>query len=387
MMIKSVSASGFKNLAVTPVQFKPVTLVMGENGIGKSNLLQLIHLVFSGKQPLESEGLQFELDGSVPDEDLLCRHEDRGRASIVLTTTLPRFREMCGALAAQAVDPHANEVTLDFDFWRQNGTAFKLVGIKIGISQVYATGTPGVDIPETAIQAVHTWLAEEVRGCTVYVPINRLPPQSHVQYAAGATVDAITDLENTILRLLADPTQDPQLIDRVRGSMAEFFKIEEVRSSLVLAPRQPAPEGRAPSGVFLLPRDEGDRPLRDVKVGIRLRERGGQWFDLHHVGTGLQQVMVILTVLLQNRAGIALIEEFDSSLSPLLRKELLGHLTTLAGAYSPISQVITTTHGAFRFANPRPMAIRADPIEGGKVNFVPANDQYLRSYELRSETE
>jgi energy-coupling factor transporter ATP-binding protein EcfA2 len=380
MRIRSISATGFKNLTLTNLSFKEVTFVFGENGIGKSNLLQLIHSLFRQKEaPIESGGLEFEIEGRLDDEDLICRKESSGTASVVLTTALPKFQEMCRALGPKLVKPGAAEATLGFRFWRQNGTSFKLTSIKVADTEIFAEGTPGTKIPEGALQAVHTWLSEEILGCTVYIPTNRLHQRSLASYTAEPSVDAVSNLENVILRLWADPRENQELIESIRKSMAEFFGVEDIRSTLVTRPEPSTEPRKAREHDF---REELGPPLSDVGVGVRLRERDKQWFTIEQVGSGLQQMLVILTTLYRHKARIALVEEFDSSLSDKLRSELLKHFIAITGHSDAISQLITTTHGSFDWPVPRPLAITAKTVSDGRVTFEQATDDYLRRHTL-----
>ena len=115
-------------------------------------------------------------------------------------------------------------------------------------------------------------------------------------------------------------------------------------------------------------------------MGINVREHTKEWFPLGTTGSGLQQVLVILTELIRHSAKIALIEEFDSSLSPRKRSELLGHFVEIAGrehgGIHLVSQIITTTHGSFNYGREPPLGIAPVDETAKSVDFKPVNKKY-----------
>jgi energy-coupling factor transporter ATP-binding protein EcfA2 len=381
MNIDSISATNFKNLDLIDVPFRPVTLVMGENGVGKSNLLQLVNFLFRAKEPIEVQNVQFPLDGLVDDDDLVARGKTDGSAAVLLTTDSDVFRAAWGALGPKFKDKYAKKVQLKFRFWREvRGTALKLTDITIGSSHVYGEGPKDPKPPSGAVAKIQEWMLQELRNSTIYIPTNRLPGRLTVPYSGDLRVNAVANLENTILRLLSDPHANQAEIDAIEETLKTFFGIEDIRATLGLEDSQLGERYLPPPGQT---RDAGvSRPLTDLKVGIRVREKNKEWFGLDKVGSGLQQILVIVTMLIQNKARIALVEEFDSSLSPSRRKALLDHLVSITGRNLVVSQLVTTTHGAFRFSSPRPMGLRPIVSAEGRVNFKPANRKFWEDHTL-----
>jgi len=380
MNIESISATNYKNLALDQVPLQPVTLVMGENGVGKSNLLQLIHILFQKKEPIEGAGVQFPLDGLVADDDLIRRGKTDGEASVLVTTDSDVFRAAWRAFP-NFPEPYTKKVTLKFRFWREvKGTAFKLSDLTFGSTHVHGEKEKEPKIPEEALRKVQDWLEQELRDCTVYIPTNRLPSRTSVPYSSQAKVTAVTNLENTILRLLSDPHANQAEMDAIQDTLSTFFGIVDIRSTLGMKQLTPGETFLPPPGMS--PDGQDPQSVSDIKVGVRVREKNKEWFELDKVGSGLQQVLVIITMLIQNRARIALLEEFDSSLSPSRRSDMLEHLIRLTGRKKVISQLITTTHGAFRYPNPRPLGLGPAPLANGTVDFFPVNKKFWKQHTL-----
>jgi predicted ATPase len=382
MNIESISATNFKNLALNNVPLRRVTLVMGENSVGKSNLLQLIHTVFSKKEPLGGAGVQFPLDGLVDDSDLVKRGADSGTATVCVSTDSSRFRDALKAFGKTFTEPYTKKATLEFEFHRQpKGCSFSLTKLTLGTTLVHSEAMKGPKIPPDALAKLQEWISAELVDSTVYIPTNRFPSRSGVQFSTAEKVDAVTNLENTVLRLLSDPRADPTIIDEIRSTLSDFFGIVDIRSTLEVESVRQGTEFLPPPG-GIVGAQSRQRPVTDIRLGVRVREENREWFELERVGSGLLQVLVMITVLIQHKARIVLIEEFDSSLSPKNRRALFDHFVRLATPGGLLSQLIATTHGAFRFADPRPMALAPKPIADGKVEFAPANKKFWKDYTL-----
>lgn len=358
MKIERLSAINFKNLQLKDVPFRSVTLVLGENGVGKSNLLLLIHTLFMRKKsPTELAQQQFAIEGFVEDEDLLRRGENQGSATVTLTCFSRAFEAMRDACGGKS-----DNVTVEFSLRRySNGMDVRVARIALGRNAIYPV--PGKDDDKSRAakrKALEDWVNADLGNATTYIPNARLQKRGLADFKVRQPANAAQDLENTLLRLLTDRDVDPDILDRIKATLERFFGVKDLRSELssrsVLSPLGPPPT---------------DAPRESLLgVGIRLKEKSGEWFDLARVGTGIQQILVIVTMIQESPARIALIEEFESSLSIKKRNQFLQQLIELVGPGKPLRQVIVTSHAVFQ---PRADAVHSigtdHPTARDKVNF------------------
>jgi energy-coupling factor transporter ATP-binding protein EcfA2 len=345
MRILSVSAHNVKNLELSNVPFRELTLVHGSNGIGKSNLLLLLHSLLSEKgSPPELKGqIKFPIEGVLNDPDFLRRTCGAGTAVLTLSCHSKKYRGMAKKFSrfrrsSPSQIPH--EVGLAFGLHEYaGGVRFTLDSLRIGTRPIYGEGAAAIDAGQQ--KALEDWFVDEVVGSTIYVPANRIHRRDLVPLQLTQGEARVDNLENTVLRFLTSRDEDSQTLERVKKSLKDFFKIQDIRSEIRTEPSSPAP---------------GEPELR---VGIRLQEISGQWFDLERMGTGIQQVLVIVCLIHMNDAKIALVEEFDTSLSPGKRSQLLQQLTELLGADKPLRQVIATSHTTFKPRQPNIVSLGA----------------------------
>lgn len=154
-----------------------------------------------------------------------------------------------------------------------------------------------------------------------------------------------------MLSLFTSKNGGADVIDNVRTTLRDFFKIQDIRSEILPAD---------PSVGF---------EAGNYRVGIMLKEQSGQWFDLERMGTGIQQVLSIVCMIHVSRSKIALIEEFDTSLSPRKRSQLLEQLKQLVGEDKPLRQLIVTSHSTFEPKQDRVISIGAQRTRPGRTNF------------------
>lgn len=373
--IESLSAKNIKNLELKDTPFRRVTLVLGENGYGKTNLLRLIHCLLQSKEmPPELKGqAKFPIEGYAEDGDLLRYGHSTATVSLTVHGKGTSYEDFQKAFLGPK-DKKTMSATLDFTITEHKpGILVKVDAIRIGEKTVFpeAEEKKGAKKDEDAKKvdlqaALETWVRTDLAGKTTYIPTARLLKRNMVPYQVERPATAVDGLENTILRLYTSKAEDPAALDRIRKILRDFFAIEDVRPHL-LPPAEPA-QVKGSDGKYPPP---PPAPLAEqLQVGIRVREADNHWFDLDHVGSGIQQILAIVTMLEESRAKIALIEEFETSLSFKNRNKFLQQLTELAGNEKPLDQIITSSHALFQPKQDNVIPIGPDkPGVRDRVNF------------------
>ena len=412
--IERLSATNIKNLALKDTPFRRVTLVLGENGYGKTNLLRLLHCLLKSKEmpPERKSEAKFPIEGYAEEGDLLRYGESQATVSLTVHGKGDSYEDFRRTFVGTK-DNLSDSTTLDFTLTEHRpGILVRVTAIRIGEKTVYpdpepmkgsrrespaelkaAAAAKKVESAKKAAsttkagaakkeskapkadeelkradlqKALEAWVRADLVGKTTYIPTARLLKRNMVPYQLERPATAVDDLENTILRLYTSKSEDPKALDRIRTVLKDFFVIEDVRPNLL-----------APEALPLVKGADGKYPpppppvaAEDLQVGIRVREGADQWFDLDHVGSGIQQVLAIVTMLEESRAKIALIEEFETSLSIKNRDKFLKQLMQLAGNEKPLDQIITSSHALFRPKQDELLSIGPDkPGKRDLVNF------------------
>lgn len=400
--IERLSATNIKNLALKETPFRRVTLVLGENGYGKTNLLRLLHCLLKPKEmpPELKAQAKFPIEGYADEGDLLRYGKNQATASLTVHGKGASYDEFRRTFLGTK-DKLSDSVTIDFTVTEhQPGILVRVTAIRIGEKPIYpeaeprkgtrrpapdehksaATAAKGAakktakkpakpeeDLKKADVQAaLEAWVRSDLVGKTTYIPTARLLKRNMVPYQVERPATAVDGLENTILRLYTSKREDPKALDRIREILADFFTIGDVRPNLV-APEAP-PQVKGADGKY--PPPPPPVTAEQLQVGIRVLESDDRWYDLDHVGSGIQQVLAIVTMLEESRAKIALIEEFETSLSIKNRDKFLKQLIALAGNEKPLDQIITSSHALFRPKEDNLLPIGPDkPGQRDLVNF------------------
>jgi len=346
MRIKKVSATNFKNLNLNGTPFRSVTLVLGENGVGKSNLILLLHTFFKKKESLkELPPQQFAIEGFVEQKDLIRRGERQGKAEVTVTCFSDAFEDLRKAFFAKSRQGKSDDVTIEFVYRSYSGGLdVRIPAMRLGRQAIYPIpGKPGDRGLAEKQKVLEEWVNADLVDATTYIPNSRLLKRGLVDFRIDGPFDAASDLENTLLKLLTNHDTDPDIFDRIKETLDRFFRIKDIRPNLermIESSRGSESEAAKTTG------------QSGVGVGVRIKEDTNRWFDLAQVGTGVQQILVMMTMIQGGLEGkparIALIEEFESSLSIKTRKQFLQQLIEVVGPGKPLRQVIMTSHAIFR---------------------------------------
>ena len=272
---------------------------------------------------------------------MIRRGGSQGKAQVTLSCFGKTFKAMRTTFFAHSRQGTSNDITILFTFKRySSGLDVRVPEIRLGRQVIYPISGKGNDKGRAGKQkALEEWVNEDLVNATTYIPNSRLLKRGLVDFRLGGSTDAAADLENTLLRLLTDRDTDPDVFDRVKEILNKFFRVKDIR------PEIGKRAGPSPASGTAIAEPAGQS---GIGVGVRLKEDTDKWFDLAQVGTGIQQILVMMTMIQERPAKIALIEEFESSLSIKKRNQFLQQLIELVGPGKPLRQVIMTSHAIFQ---------------------------------------
>lgn len=308
-MLRSLHIGSFKCFDELNLELRPLTLLSGINGGGKSSVIQALVLLAQTLSEREW-GRTLLLDG--PDIAL-------GSAADVLNQKSARHRLVLGAATADervvwtfmAEDRRALSVELEGVI--VNGQALELIDPIRWLLPAARAETSGV---VGAIRRL-TWITAERTGPRELLPLRDAQGHQHVgargELAAGLMYWRESDLVSPDLCL---PEVLPTLFHQVRGHMREFFPGCDIRVSPI--------DGAS-------------------AVSLRLRSDSRSDFQRpQNVGFGLTQIFPILVAVLAAQKGdIVLVENPEVHLHPQAQQRI-G--TILARVAASGVQVVVETH-------------------------------------------
>lgn len=308
-MLRSLHIASFKCFEELNLELRPLTLLSGVNGGGKSSVIQALVLL-AQTLSVREWGRTLLLDG--PDIAL-------GSAADVLNQKSARHRLVLGAATAaervvwtfMAEDRRALSVELEGVL--VDGQALEMIDpIRWLLPAAHAETSEVV----AAIRRL-TWITAERTGPRELLPLRDAQGHQHVgargELAAGLMYWRESDLVSPDLCL---PEVPPTLFHQVRGHMQEFFPGCDLRVSPI--------DGAS-------------------AVSLRLRSDSRADFQRpQNVGFGLTQIFPILVAVLAAQKGdIVLVENPEVHLHPQAQQRI-G--TILARVAASGVQVVVETH-------------------------------------------
>lgn len=367
-----VEATGFKNLELKETPLARRTLVHGPNNCGKSNLLVLLEFLFKSKSRPGDKEPTFAIEGFDATTDVLRRKGGKvlpkSRVVVKLDCWGERFNQAlanAGFLPPKTGDKKPARIsapcTLAFEISRLgSGTTTVVHSIMLSGKEVYnLKGTPDPGL----LEALQGWVRHELKDSVVYVPNGRITSRDPVPLTHLDSISPVRDLENAIYRFKNDPTFDSTVQTEIRGQLEHFFKLQDFRSEV--------------------PPTKDEKTTATVSIGLMTEDL--DWFSLKNMGTGVQQLLVILSQLqVHPNAQVALIEEFETSLSTPNRNLMLEQFLRLTADGGPLRQIIATSHNTFRPPQPEFISIGAKKL-GTLVNFIEWNEDTWKKFQITNE--
>lgn len=300
MRFTSVSVENFQRIDdPLSIDLAPITLLVGENGSGKSSILKAIHwAVRCATLADETSKVTLEQMDYTPSKEFLdVAHKKRLRSKSVNRKMVVSFVSPAGK----------TEISLN--------AASNDAGVKVDCSGPSSATLKRSDKPSTAYIPGLAGLAEE--ETTLAVPI------MHRKAASG---EGGSVLRQVLHQLSGVNSNDYVLLDRVSELVSAVFpgtriwvKFDSLRDRNI-------------SVKFMTPDMRVQRQRDDVS-----------WRPLEMAGTGYLQVIQIFSYLLYFEPALVLIDEPDAHLHPSSQRALMRALQSVAAEF-PQTQFIISTH-------------------------------------------
>lgn len=315
---------GFTDLQMT--RLRPTNLLYGQNNSGKSSILKLISLIFQEKASSVAQQAGFE-SGNV-EAPFIFTNNDRSKPvefEVVLDVSKERLASRDEHLAAlihgKTAEIHSVKLLGTFKSENFYQTKMELNEIHLDAWKVFyrdASMQPRFLNDETGFR-IYSGLLRSLAGSVAMIDSNRS--------ASGTSILPHdfnrTNLERNLLSLSLDAEQRQRYV-----TFLEFVK--QFGQSL-----------KGEVDVF------ADFDIhfgqKDGISQIMITNTHGTSLPLGDLGTGITQILLILTQLFFHPARIVLLEELELNLSPQLQPTLLRYIQKLM-SNKKIDQFICTTH-------------------------------------------
>ncbi|WP_029042998.1 AAA family ATPase [Cryocola sp. 340MFSha3.1] len=373
MRLRRVSITRFKNLHEFTADFSsdsPVSVIVGRNGTGKSNLLEALTIIFR------------DLDlGIIPNLDFTLEYECRGREIRLSASTRPKRLDvkvdgvkrprswLSGANSGERLLP-------DFVFGYYSGPSNRLASHYLQHQEAFSRALrEGNDIPLRRLfyaQPIHSQfvllafflsaepdvvLKDFLRigdfDSALFVLKEPYWAQRRAVSNAGnarfwgargtvsGLLDALWELALAPMRTLAEPSRPTSR--RERRSELLYLYLKE-KSDLVRLARERY--GGSPQELFKAFESILSADLLDeVRVRVRMLDNQGS-LVFRELSEGEQQLLMVLGLLrfTTEDESLFLLDEPDTHLNPAWSLEYVKMLEEGAGASSSSSQLLMATH-------------------------------------------
>jgi len=337
MFIQSVSIEGFRSLAHVKIgKLGKLNVLYGENNAGKSNVIAALEMLFRVERVEEQESrvgrfIRGELSDFV-DNFTIGKDGKRGKNVKIVAklgfddTDLSRMPKFDTLLKTYGIykKGHTQWITIETEVESTGpGKATKTVrSANVNNKPLYDYGGSDKFLPGSAAAAEERQAAvEEVFSYLI---------NSFALIHAERFLREEKQADNVISTLSVDRIKQWLLAQsQSRGTKYEVF--EEIVKRVNAAPFQ--------FGVV--------RPFVEAgKLGLLVTDGDGRELMIERVGTGVQQIILLISHIVSLDAKLIAIEEVELNLSPSLQYRLLELFKKLVGQGNDkaINQLFLTSH-------------------------------------------
>ncbi|MDD1443565.1 AAA family ATPase [Dolichospermum sp. ST_sed3] len=370
MRITLIEASNFKSFDTVSIDhLKNINLLFGYNNSGKSNLLQLLHLIFKRKagggivnveqadgtmKPVSRyrEGVTNFWDGDILESRFIFTNNNYDKKiklkveiEEIRRNNIPFQEALNLALLSKEKYLVSNEdtpdkilITLEISDKTKDVSKMELIEAKINDHSIFKKSTPkplffkdaknpALRYNESAFQSLLGYFND----CVLFLDSNRY-------FANGKIAGDIDKMS---------PVNFKDLLFSRHMNVESYKSIVAFQNFLKSF-------NMADQGKLKLRRNIRYNPLinspfsfSDFNNVIELMfDKNSERFPILNFGTGLQQIFYILARIFFSDSKIIAIEELELNLSPRYQEEVLNYLNSLI-SNKKISQVFFTTHSYY----------------------------------------
>lgn len=337
MKIKKISVNNFKSLVDFKLEsLNSTTIIYGDNNAGKSNVLELLHLIFQRKKQYNDETITeqaISFHTGILDDFTYSFYENRREGKIDFSIV---------------VEVKKSELTLkDADFEKIFGAKDELeIGFNGIIKQFESNSNYGrFDITEVNFEGgkLYTNKDDEIH---ILPLIDKEKNDQAVQ--------------NEIFETLIEPFQDcvffvpshrdmlPDLFDKNLEAEISPLKFKKFLYSLYLKEDQFSTFERIDSLFNNDPFSFGSLSFAKIDDNLEIMiKKGDIRLPIKGLGSGVLQILYIISCIVYSNKKIICLEELEQNLSPNNQKLALNKLKELISDVAPPNQIIISSHSPY----------------------------------------
>ncbi len=390
MLIQSLTLRNFKSFGANAnptddeiTSFSGINMLFGYNNSGKSNLLKFLITLFQSKSSQESYSVEGEGVIVKPDDDVyfwkgsisnaqFIFHKNNRNVPIEFEISVKVFHQELKDAGYASYDALAETYfSSTHDYFTLNLTGeirkiddfdtaeMVLKSATLNSTSIYSLDGNGraqyfTETPQSTTKKgkgesaslmndglAFNGLMGIFKDCTLFLDNNRYLATEIMANGSETHELSPANYKNWLHKLYLDPRTNgmfEELSQFIRGNKINPIEADEAGFKYVES-------FSSPLGAF---KPEFARIGDNIELMFKV---GDKRLPLSSFGTGVQQLLYILTTLFTTNAKLILIEELELNLSPRYQSALFKILNALI-AEKRISQVFFTTHSKyFRFRN------------------------------------
>lgn len=332
-MITKAKFEGFKLLSEVEFEIGRFNVVVGENGTGKSSILEGLHylLQLSAKYALgdnSAEGRIAALFQGPRDPLQLATRPDRSRFRIAIASDAVKVYSVSWRSDESGKDQGPFRMALQRANHDEGLREYSLVKTSDSYSQSFATGLLR-DVAALGLSSVVRLRLDATQLAADHYSDEEQP---RVEYDGTGLASVLQELhaarDGRFERLEADLNRVVPGVRRIRATRAKIVRNERIR--VMIADQESWSEQR--------------REL--VGAGFEVEWGNVGWIPAKHLSEGTLLALGLFTVIHHRPPSLILLDDLDKALHPKAQRELVGLLRSAIASNDRL-QVLATTHSPF----------------------------------------
>ena len=365
MKITNITIDNYKSIKHMSVNgLSGINMLYGYNNTGKSNLLKFIELLFRRKFrygpiakvsgevgiPIPTESVNF-WEGTIEDCPYIFRNNDRDLPisfKVVIRCQNDELKHISSeyfknlkeyffhthdyftlsltgqivALGFKSAEMLTNDITL-------NGKT--IYSVNNGEVAYFESVEKRTDYFKTNAYQIFNEIMDIFNDCVLFIDTDRHLKSESWDKELGNEPVSNRNYKNWLYRQFLDPEKYDELEGLLR--FVNDFEVPTMNNPVLKCSVENSP---------LIEMNIG-YAMNDGEIELMLKSKMGKGLPKSSYGTGIQQLIFILSLIYSSQARIVLAEELELNLSPRYQHELLRNIRRLMDS-SIIDQLFFTTH-------------------------------------------